>query len=874
MAQFFSLVQLFRRRFMLTCGLMLCSLFSLSLALAGNAGKQADAALLVTIKSVTVGSQPLDLLALVGVTQIIPLPGGATNVSIELGLDATGDQAKTAVFEYRVMSGPAPKFHALRDNIIHFVHLPLGQLPLEIRAKSLTTGQYSPAALVQLQVGYFAWLSSDDMLIILILVLILIFIWLLYRFNQGRRSKRAMTRLKNNESRLQMALRASNSDAWDWRADDNMLWGQRMVSDLGYPKDKLHYHYDEHLSCIHPDDRADFNEKWLSFLDNGTLTSTFYCLYRLKSQTGQWLWYKDVAKIVELSTSGQAKRVCGSYTLVDQDEYCQDTYFGSAFQSTKDWVLVANRDANTITANASACKAFGWPEASFEISAKNFGITQSRLEFYLNLVQTFKRDQHWRGDELIRNARGDQYHVMINLSTAYNHLCGTLQYIFVVTDITKQKQQEQQLRYLANYDQLTELPNRSLLLDRVKHALDHSNRKQTSIAVFFIDLNKFKQINDTLGHEYGDLMLQQVAKRLTAVLRLDDTVARLGGDEFVILLESFRSNDHLSHIADKVLNALAPEFLLNDKPVNIGASIGIALYPEDAGDSDELLRHADVAMYHAKRQGQGGFQFFTQHMNDEALRRKQQGIQLKNAIARHEFINYYVPITDGVNDNIVGVEVLIYWQYEQELLAPQQFMPFAKILGLTTSITEHALTQAFLDLKDWQQRRREFFISVNFSAQHLGKASLLTDIASLLSINKLTPSSLRVELSEDVLLWHKDQAKSLLSGLVALGVAPVLDDFGTDHISLNFLSQLPLQGIKLAPGLIKDLGNERRHHACLGAALTLAQEMQMPIIAQGVHTTHQRYYLLARQCYLWQADPMRRLRAKEIQAMLTTAANV
>ena len=250
------------------------------------------------------------------------------------------------------------------------------------------------------------------------------------------------------------------------------------------------------------------------------------------------------------------------------------------------------------------------------------------------------------------------------------------------TDITAQKAAEQELRYLANYDHLTDLPNRSLLLDRIKHAMDYSKRKSASIALFFIDLDRFKQINDSLGHDYGDLLLKEVTSRLIQELRADDTVARIGGDEFVVLLESFRGNSQLAQIAQKIIAVIEQPVTLNENVVSIGASIGIALYPEDASNSDELLRNADVAMYHAKQLGRNTFQFFTQRMNHEASVRLQTESNLKLAHANNEFINHYQPVVDALTGQTLGVELLLRWQSKDGLIPPMAFIPIAEELNL------------------------------------------------------------------------------------------------------------------------------------------------------------------------------------------------
>jgi diguanylate cyclase (GGDEF)-like protein/PAS domain S-box-containing protein len=822
----------------------------------------------VQISSVKLAASQKSVIVKAG--NLIELSHLDSNISIAL-TTSHHDAAQPVIYEYRMLDQQNPAFYPLSGNTIHFAQLNPGQLVLELRAKIPDSGLYSQVTTAQLNISYPNGLSPRAYISYALIFLLFLALWQLYRSQQGKQLLQAFKQVKHSEDRLHLALKASNSDAWDWLANDNMMWGKRIVNDLGYPENKLLYHFVEHIDFIHPDDRDKFLHKWQEFLQQGDLSSQFICTYRLKSATGQWLWYKDIGKVVALDAANKPARITGGYTLINQDEQSQDLSFGNAFKSTQDWVLIAHQGSKLVTANPALCEVFGLPHTEFKITATTFGVKPDRLKFYLQLLTTFKQGQHWRSDELVITPKGEERHVVVNITAINKQLNGKLQYNFVITDITSQKLQENQLRYMANYDQLTELPNRSLLLDRVKHALDHANRKESCIALLFIDLDRFKQINDSLGHDYGDLLLQQVAKRFTAVLRLDDTVARLGGDEFVILLESFRSTDHLAHIADKLVSALEPVFMLNNKPVNVGASIGIALYPEDANSADELLRNADLAMYHAKQQGRNRYQFFTQRMNDEAQKRNEQGHQLKQALSEHQFVNSYLPIMQDPIGNIVGAELVVQWQFQGKLIPSEQFMPFAKTLGLSTAITEQAMTRALADLQLWQNQCPDFSLSVNLYADHLGKKTLLSDISNLLAMHKINAHSLKLELCETVLLDSQQEVNGILSGLVDIGVAPILDNFGNGQLSLSFITQLPLQGIKVSPSFTAGIGTNINDEACVDATLALANKMAIPAIAQGVTTLAQQHYLRALQCHLWQADRNQCISAAKIQTLLFTA---
>ena len=360
------------------------------------------------------------------------------------------------------------------------------------------------------------------------------------------------------------------------------------------------------------------------------------------------------------------------------------------------------------------------------------------------------------------------------------------------------------------------------MLDRIKHAMDFAKRKSGSIALFFIDLDKFKQVNDSLGHDNGDLLLQEISKRLKEVLRVDDTVARLGGDEFVILLESYRSNSQLAQIAQKVINEIELPIFLKQTQVSVGASIGIAIYPEDASDSGELLRNADVAMYHAKQIGRNTFQFFTQRMNYEASIRLEKESQIKLAHKNNEFINYYQPIINAAENKVVGLELLLRWQTPEGIKSPAEFISFAEELNLIGEMTEQALIRGLKDLQEWRRIDKALYISVNISAQQFIKSELVDFIGEQLKKYDTPASCLKLEITESTLISEPKKAINTMQQLNQLGVELSLDDFGTGYSSLSYLKQLPLSVLKIDRSFVSGIGMETMDEAIVDTTLVLA----------------------------------------------------
>ncbi|MFT5758784.1 MAG: diguanylate cyclase (GGDEF)-like protein/PAS domain S-box-containing protein [Alteromonadaceae bacterium] len=772
------------------------------------------------------------------------------DVGIRFEFSALTYQNQALIFNYQLKGNSDVIYPDTEDNYITFPSLSSGKHILSVRVKSPHTGEFSKATELTLNISYPLWASPLAYFLYVAFGCSIFGVWLHRRSTQRKQLLIAHEEVKYRENRLQLALTGSNSEVWDWQANDNLIFGKRGAGELGYTDLTSSYHFTQHAELIHPDDKETFLLKWEEFILAGDINKNFSCTYRLKSAKGQWLWYKDLGKIVALSENGKPNRITGSYSNITETRASEDRalYYGDAFKQTKDWVLIISENFTRVTANKSLRDVFGWPDEEFKFSYDILGLNRERKRFYKEVLSVLKENEHWRGEELIQAQNGKEYHVIIKVNVSKNEATNDLHYVFIFTDITAQKTAEQELRYLANYDYLTNLPNRSLLLERIKHAMAYSERKKQSIALFFIDLDRFKQINDTLGHDYGDMLLKEITSRLANILRVDDTVARIGGDEFVILLESFKNTPQLGKIAQKIIHVIEQPVILNGNSVSVGASIGIALYPDDAKNSDELLRSADVAMYHAKQIGRNTFQFFTPRMNFEASARLKTESNLQSAHKNNEFINHYQPIVDANKGKAKGVELLMRWQTKDGLIPPLSFIPVAEELGLIIAMTESALDRGLADLKIWRKIRADIFLSVNLSPQHFAKESLVPYITKLLAENKLPANSLKLEVTESALISQPDKAIKTMLALSKLGVSLALDDFGTGYSSLSYLKNLPLDVIKIDRIFVSGIGEDTADEAIVDATIVLARNLNMRCIAEGVETKAQLDYLVERGC--------------------------
>ncbi|NOX42693.1 MAG: EAL domain-containing protein [Gammaproteobacteria bacterium] len=422
--------------------------------------------------------------------------------------------------------------------------------------------------------------------------------------------------------------------------------------------------------------------------------------------------------------------------------------------------------------------------------------------------------------------------------------------IGVATDITERKQAENRLVQLANFDSLTGLPNRSLFRDRLMHAVAQAHRKNHLVAVLFLDLDRFKLINDSLGHHAGDELLKAVSKRLLANAREEDTVARLGGDEFTVILEGITNTEDATVVARKILEVMSKPFILDGHEVFVTTSVGITIFPMDGLCIDVLLKNADTAMYRAKEQGRNNYQFYTADMNAKAVEHLILESSLRHALERDEFVLHFQPQVDLHSREITGMEALLRWNNpDLGMLYPNQFMLLAEETGLIISIGEWVLGRACIQAVEWQKMGLPpMRIAVNLSALQFRKNDLVETISNILASAGLDPQYLELEITESFLMDNVDSAIAKLQDLSALGVCLALDDFGTGYSSLSYLKRFPLNTLKIDQSFVKDISTDPGDGAIAEAIVALAQSLHLRVMAEGVETEGQLNFLRTRGC--------------------------
>lgn len=422
--------------------------------------------------------------------------------------------------------------------------------------------------------------------------------------------------------------------------------------------------------------------------------------------------------------------------------------------------------------------------------------------------------------------------------------------IVVLEDISSRKHMEDELVRMAGHDALTGLPNRVLLQDRLGKALARARRQQQQVAVMYLDLDRFKHINDSQGHAAGDAMLLEAGQRLTNAVRETDTVSRLGGDEFVVVLEGIDDNRTVTARAQGILRALATPFTYKDRELYTAASIGIALYPKDGADTDSLLKHADSAMYQAKEAGRNNVQFYTPELNAEHVRRLEIADGLRHAIENQELELHYQPKIRTGCGQLVGVEALLRWtRADGSRIGPDEFIPIAEDCGMILPIGEWVLHQACQQIVGWRERGYpDMRVSVNLSARQFKNQDIIQVVQRVLEKTGCTPQALELEITESVLMERPDKVTNILRALNDMGIRLSIDDFGTGYSSLSYLRNFPIHELKIDRSFIEDIVHDESHAAIVKAIISLAHSMKLKVLAEGVETQEQLDYLRAEKC--------------------------
>ena len=625
---------------------------------------------------------------------------------------------------------------------------------------------------------------------------------------------------------------------------------------------------------VHPDDVADVRAYFLQRKRGERVPGS----YQLKATTkaGEVV-YMDISAspIVKdgktVAFQAVARDISERY-LAEQRLAESEQRYRSLFYHNPDAVFSLDARGNYLTANPTCEQITGYPiEVIHHTPWSALVVPEDQPRTLRHIARTARGDAQAFEISILRKS-GER--ARLHVTTLPIIVSGQIVGIYgIAKDETERRTLEERLAHQAFHDSLTKLPNRNLFLDRLQHALARAGRNQTMLAVLFLDLDNFKVINDSLGHEVGDQLLIRVAERLSDSMRSDDTAARLGGDEFILLLEEIKSVREAEQVAQRIHDVLKAPFNVGHREVYVTSSIGIAISASTGDRPDELLRNADVAMYGAKRNGRACFEVFNQEMHLNAVLRLEREQALRQAIERQEFRVDYQPKLDINRGQIVELEALVRWHHPTHgIISPREFIPLAEETGLIVPIGQWILREACRQLKSWQSaypNSAPSLISVNLSAAQLRFPTLVDDVAATLQETGLEPSNLCLEIIESAVMDNAQLAMTTLTALKELGVHLAIDDFGTGYTSLSYLKRFPVDTVKIDQSFIEDLGTSQENSIIVGVNIRLAHALGMRVVAEGVETALQLSRLRELNCDLAQGFHIgHALHASEVEPLI------
>ena len=509
----------------------------------------------------------------------------------------------------------------------------------------------------------------------------------------------------------------------------------------------------------------------------------------------------------------------------------------NVFENAHDGILVCDANAKIVDVNPMFEEISGYTKE--DVLGHNPKILASGRQtqiFYEDMWVSINKNGFWSGELWNRRKNGELYAIQSNISTIKDDQGHITHYISIFSDISQLKHHQEQLEKLAHYDPLTQLPNRVLLSDRLNQAIAHADRTKTLLAVCFLDLDNFKPVNDTYGHNIGDQLLIELSKKLLQYVRGEDTIARLGGDEFVLLLGDFKYEKDIEQMAAKILAIVSEEIVLSNYKIQLSGSLGVTIYPKDSSDPDRLIRHADQAMYDAKLHGRDRFHIFDTIADKEIYQKQQSLTRIREGLYDGEFELYYQPKINVRDGKLFGFEALVRWNHpETGLIYPNNFIPFIDGHSLSTDLDVWVMENAMMQLSHWNQRQRNLSISINITGDSLLKHSFMTHIKHLLELYpQVRPEQLQVEVLETSTLSDVDTAREHLNLIRSLGVEVALDDFGTGYSSLTYLRNLPADTLKIDRTFIADMLIDKNDRAIVEGIIQLAKVFDLHVIAEGV----------------------------------------
>ncbi len=704
--------------------------------------------------------------------------------------------------------------------------------------------------------------ASNSLVLLGAVVILVMAMLLLVGYRRREREQRDhLADLLEREEKLRLALWASNERYWDYDLDRRVMESTSIEGD----RDLLVKVDIEEDHRIHPDDMPAVREQLRQHLRGNN--PMFLSEHRIRDDAGEWRWMRARGRAVGRDANGRIRRIAGTARDVTaiRAKDSERRIAVEVMHSMMESVVVVDEGFRFVTVNPAFTRMSGYTTEDVlgqDASLLNSG--QHDSAFYEQSRQAILQGQ-WAGEMWQRRKDGQEFLCAMQANAIQQPGSPQRLYVLVATDITDRRRIEQELRYLANYDTLTNLPNRTLLAERLSRAIVKARRQGTCVALLFLDLDRFKDVNDSLGHATGDRILRIAAQRLQQAVGASHTVARIGGDEFTVVLEDVAHGGEADVIAQRVVEAFDAPLLLDDRQeIVVTPSIGISLYPEHAQVPTDLLKHADTAMYQAKAAGRRTFMRYADAMESNSRRRAGLIAALRRVVEREELRLEFQPKLTLADGCIHGVEALLRWDSaEHGAVPPSQFIPLAEESGMIVAIGEWVLREACRTLADWQAAGLDgVAMAVNVSAVQLLRSDLPRTVERILRETGVEARQLELELTESVLMANADVAAERLQTFRKIGVAIAVDDFGTGYSSLAYLRRLPITTLKIDKAFIDDLGRpgDSEDAAITTTVIAMAHSLGLNVVAEGVETADQLAFLREHRCDIvqgfWLAPPL------------------
>lgn len=759
-------------------------------------------------------------------------------------------------FRYRLL-GLSEKWISsnAKDRRATYTNIGAGEYTFELKVGTASGGWGNTIKRLNLRINPPWWATDIAYSIYSLLFLMLVSLIISLSYRKRKKESLIQQAIKENEERLKLSLWGSGYEFWDWNLDSGDISRSNEFRKIQIDCKKLSRNLHELASYIHPKDLEMVREKLSNHIAGNS--KYFDICYRVIDANNGWRWIQDRGKVVALDNEGNALRMSGTQrditNIRERDE--QFEMLGQAFKSTSDGVWIRDHEWRLVECNPAFERITGFSLGEKKGETLWFPEIQEQPE---NLIQririSIEEKGNWQGEAWAERKNNDPFPQKLSIDTLHDEKGNIRYYVGVFSDITFHKRTEEEFRKLANYDSLTGLPNRACLYDRLNQTIEKTKRDNGRFALFLVDIDNFKRINDSLGHNVGDHLIRQVASRLVNCNKEGDTVARVGGDEFVIVMESIKSSASVATFSQLLLKELNQPIFVRGQKLKLNFSIGVTLAPDDAIVGERLIRNADTAMYEAKKSVENSYRFYAVEFNERARKRLALENALRKAIEDDSIELFYQPKIDLSRGTVDGVEALARWTHKElGFISPAEFIPLAEETGLVIPLGRQLLRMAIRQTKQWvEQGIMHGRTSVNLSAQQFWNRNFAAEASEILEEECLDARYIELEITESACMQDIEETKSQIKILKELGFSLALDDFGTGYSSLAQLKALPFDTIKVDKSFVDNIETDKQDAKVVKAIIDIAKTMEMEVVIEGVESKRQCEYLWMHRAFMVQ----------------------